>query len=179
MALAWPRASDVEGVDAENATTGVTLSPPPVAFMIWKTTGAPPTGRPSASVTVATMVETPDVEPTLFATTLGEVCSVIFAATAAVIATLMMALALVWAGSNAWTVARPAWVVVRVAHAFPATAGTQPVPQFLVGDGFDRGGRGEEEINGGAQYGARESFPEIPLHVLVELVHSPFPEKWK
>ena len=40
--------------------------------MIENATGAPPTGRPNASLTVATRVETPVVVPTLFATTLGE-----------------------------------------------------------------------------------------------------------
>jgi hypothetical protein len=70
-----------------------------VGLTIEKATGALPTGRPMASVTVAISVEVPVVVPTLFGTTLGVACTVIMAGVMAVMATERLSLRAVSAGS--------------------------------------------------------------------------------
>ena len=76
------------------------------------------------SRTMATRVDEPVVVPTLLDTTLGDGWIVILAAVADVIPTVSESLVAGASGSYTWIVATLAWVVVRVAVAFPATTGT-------------------------------------------------------
>src|SRR5512135_1703181 len=58
-ALACPKPRVAVGWVAVYATTGETVSPPPVGLVIENATGTPPTGKPFTSLTVAIRVATP------------------------------------------------------------------------------------------------------------------------